>query len=91
MAQLAGPLLLAAALAALGSGALDALIASSTGVNVQQAVSGLGLPVFLQLNLFTVVAAAIVIYSLWPRKPSVYVLDFAVFSPPARYDLLYSR
>lgn len=83
MVQLGG-LLLVAALAALGTGAFDALLRSSTGVDVREAVSGLGLPFFLQLNVFTLLAAAVFIYSLWPRKPKVYVLDFAVFSPPAR-------
>jgi hypothetical protein len=84
MAQAGGLLLVAGALAALGSGAFDALIRSGTGVDVNEAVSGLGLPVFLQLNLFTVLAAAIVVLSLWPRKPKVYVMDFAVFRAPER-------
>lgn len=80
----AGALLIAGILLALGSGQLDALIRSSTGLDVNDKVSELGLPSVLQLNIFTVLAAAIVIYSLWPRKPSVYVLDFAVLAPPAR-------
>lgn len=85
MAQLGGLLLVAGLLAALGTGTLDALIRSSTGVDVAEAVSSLGLPFSLQLNLFTLLAAVVLIYSLWPRKPTVYVLDFAVFCPPARW------
>lgn len=84
MGQMAGAVLIAGVLAALGSGRLDALIQSSTGVDLSTTVSQLGLPLFLQLNIFTVLAAAIIIYSIWPRKGSVYVLDFAVLSPPAR-------
>lgn len=77
-------LLAAAAFAALGTGHLDELISSSTGIDISQALGSFGVPLQLSLNLFSLLAAAIVIYSLWPRKPDVYVLDFAVFSPPER-------
>jgi len=85
MGQMAGALLIAGVLAAVGSGRLDALIQSSTGVDLNTTVPELGLPLFLQLNVFTLLAAAIIIYSIWPRKQSVYVLDFAVLSPPASW------
>lgn len=72
----------ATAFAALGTGHLDELIRSTTGVEITEAVASVGLPP--QLSLFSLLAAAIFVFILWPRKPDVYVLDFAVFSPPER-------
>jgi hypothetical protein len=78
----AGLLLVAGLIAAMGSQPLDAITQSS---NLQDVLSGLGLPVLqLQLNFFTILAFIVAIYSFLPRKTSVYVLDFAVFAPPAR-------
>lgn len=80
----AGLLLIAGLLAAMGSQPLDAVISSSFGMNMQDVLSGLGLPSVLQLNTFTVIAIVVALFSCLPRKASVYVLDFAVFAPPAR-------
>lgn len=78
-------LLLAAAFAALGSGSLDALLRQSTGVDLTATVAEtLGVPAAFNLSLFTLLAAAILVWSLWPRRSKVYVLDFAVFSAPER-------
>jgi hypothetical protein len=78
-------LLLAAAFAALGSGSLDALLRQSTGVDLTATVAEtLGVPAVFNLSLFTLLAAAIFVWSLWPSKSKVYVLDFAVFSAPDR-------
>lgn len=78
-------MLIAGLVAAMGSKPLDTIIQSSCGMNMQDVLSGLGLPSVLQLNSFTVLAVIVAIFSCLPRKASVYVLDFAVFAPPARW------
>lgn len=70
----------------MGSQPLKAIIYSSFGMNLEDVLSGLGVPAVLQLqlNVFTVLASIVALFSFLPRKTSVYVLDFAVFAPPAR-------
>lgn len=84
MAQAASLLPLAVAIGLIGTSAFGSIVQSSTGVSIANMMSDFGVPFYLQLNVFSLIAAAIAMISVWPRKQKVFVLDFSVFAAPAR-------
>ena len=75
-------LLLAAAFAALGSGSLDALLRQSTGVDLTATVAEtLGVPAAFNLSLFTLLAAAILVWSSGPAGQRCMCSTLPSFGP----------
>lgn len=74
----------ALAIAFVGSGYANAYISGLSGVLNDEISSSIPLINGSMNLLASLVAIALFSYAFMPKKPSVHVLDFSVFSPPER-------